>query len=133
MVSPPTRYERMELRRVFREPRMAFSPWPFAPVLWPHACFACRKSWKLNEASTAKCPQCRSDLHWMGRGFKAPRRTDREQWVKVQMLWTAGFRFPSHTGWRTPEPEPYPERLREVKDYIRRNQTHPFRVAASGD
>ena len=62
----------------------------------------------------------------MGRAFKAPKKTDHEQWKKVEALWRAGFRFPSHTGWR--EVEPYPERLREVGAFIRDNPKHPFRV-----
>jgi len=95
--------------------------------LWPHACFECRKSWKLAEGSTAKCPQCGGDLHWMGRAFKVPRKADTEQWAKVRALWMAGFRFfnsPSSKG----TVEPFPERLREVDDFVRRNSDHPFRV-----
>jgi len=66
----------------------------------------------------------------MGRAFKAPKRTDQEQWHKVRALWVAGFRFPNHTGWR--EAAPFPERLRDVEEFIRLNQTHPFRVAVGG-
>ena len=62
----------------------------------------------------------------MGRGFKVPRKSDDEQWAKVRALWNAGFRFINHTGWR--EVEPFPERLREVKDFIRSNPDHPFRL-----
>jgi hypothetical protein len=65
----------------------------------------------------------------MGRAFKVPRKADVEQWAKVRALWMAGFRFfnsPSHRG----VVEPFPDRLREVDDFIRRNQNHPFRVKA---
>jgi hypothetical protein len=93
--------------------------------LWPHACFDCRKSWKLPEASNGKCPECGASLHWMGRAFKVPRKSDREQWEKVRALWVAGYRFVNHTGWR--EVAPYPERLRDVPDFIRHNSDHPFR------
>lgn len=119
----------MELRRRLGNrvvPAPAARVAPRGPeCLWPHACFACRKSWKLAEASTAKCPECGGALHWMGRAFKVPGRRDDEQWAKVEALWTAGFRFLSHTRWR--EVEPYPERLRDVADFVRHNPDHPFR------
>jgi len=95
--------------------------------LWPHACFDCRKSWKLPDASSAKCPQCGSRLHDMGRGFRAPRKDAKAQWRKVEALWTAGFRFPSTASGR--DAEPYPKRLREVDDFIRRNPDHPLRIS----
>jgi hypothetical protein len=95
--------------------------------LWPHACFDCRKSWKLGEAAGAKCPDCAGALHWMGRAFKPPRKTDSRQWAKVRALWMAGFRFVSHTRWL--EIEPFPEHPRDVEEFVRRNPTHPFRIA----
>ena len=65
-------------------------------------------------------------MHWMGRAFKAPKMSDLELWKKVELLWAAGFRFISNSGWR--DVEPYPERLREVAAFIERNPEHPFRV-----
>lgn len=62
----------------------------------------------------------------MGRAFKVPRKSDKEEWAKVRALWMAGFRFVNHTRWR--EAEPFPARLRDVDDFIRRNADHPFRV-----
>jgi hypothetical protein len=94
--------------------------------LTAHACFDCRKSWKLSEDSAAICPQCGKSAHFMGRAFKAPRMSDKEQWKKVEALWLAGYRFLPNTGWR--EVEPYPTRLREVEEFIRCNPQHPFRV-----
>lgn len=64
----------------------------------------------------------------MGRAFKVPKKADDEQWAKVRALWLAGFRFISHTRWR--EVEPYPDRLREVDEFVRQNPNHPFRVHA---
>lgn len=97
-----------------------------AKCLWPYACFICRKSWKRSAETGGKCPECSGELHWMGRAFKVPKKADAEQWAKVGALWNAGFRFPSHERWR--DLEPYPERLREVADFIRRNREYPFRV-----
>ncbi|MEY4952723.1 MAG: hypothetical protein RL299_1147 [Pseudomonadota bacterium] len=62
----------------------------------------------------------------MGRSFKPPRKSDLEQWKKVEALWLAGFRFPTNTG--VQEVEPYPERLKDVEEFIKRNTLHPFRV-----
>ena len=62
----------------------------------------------------------------MGRAFKIPKKSDIDQREKVRALWTAGFRFVSHTRWR--EVEPYPERLRDVPDFIQQNPDHPFRL-----
>jgi hypothetical protein len=59
----------------------------------------------------------------MSRSFKAPKRSDAEQWQKVQALWSAGFRFWSYRS--HPDAEPLPERLRDVDDFIRRDLKHP--------
>jgi predicted amidophosphoribosyltransferase len=95
--------------------------------LQAHACFDCRKSWKVRPDKPATCPQCRGPLHDMGRTFKAPRKTDAEQWQKVRALWENGFRFFSYRS--HPHAEPLPERLKEVADFVRRNPDHPARVA----
>jgi len=99
-----------------------------------HACFACRKSFKIAPRPAAAparepaCPGCGKALSWMGRTFKAPRRSDVEQWRKVEALWNAGFRFHSYRS--HPGAEPLPDRLREVEDFIRRNPVHPLRLKA---
>ncbi len=130
MAPPPSKSERMELRRSTGSralPAPELTPYHRGPAcLWPHACFDCRKSWKLSDASTAKCRECGGELHWMGRAFKVPKKGDSEQWAKVSALWSAGFRFINHTRWH--DAEPFPERLREVDEFIRRNPEHPFRV-----
>jgi hypothetical protein len=67
----------------------------------------------------------------MGRAFKVPRKGNREQWAKVRALWFAGFRFFNHERWG--DAEPFPERLREVEEFVRRNREHPFRVTDPND
>lgn len=130
MSQPPSKYERMEIRKEIgnrRIPGPSLQPTHRGPdYLTAHACFDCRKSWKLSEESTAICPQCGGQAHFMGRAFKAPKKMDKEQWNKVERLWNAGFRFFPNTGWR--EVEPYPEHLRDVDEFIRQNPKHPFRV-----
>lgn len=90
-----------------------------------HACFGCRKSWKVRADTLAVCPQCAAPLSEMGRAFKAPKKSDAEQWEKVEALWRAGFRF-----WPiwSDAIEPLPDRLREVEDFVKRNPDHPARL-----
>lgn len=131
MSGPPTKSERMELRREIGNRK---APNPFVPpshrgpeYLIAHACFECRKSWKLErrEGVAPVCPQCGELTHEMGRAFKAPKRSDAEQWKRVEALWRAGFRFWSV---RNTDVEPLPDRLHEVGDFIRRNPDHPARL-----
>jgi ssDNA-binding Zn-finger/Zn-ribbon topoisomerase 1 len=132
MKAPQTKSERMELRREIGN-RLVAGPYvpPYhhgADYLVAHACFECRKSWKLAEENTAICPDCGNSVHWMGRAFKAPKKSDIEQWKKVEALWRAGFRFLPNTGWR--QVEPYPDRFRDVEKFVQLNPNHPFRFTS---
>ncbi|MEM8652575.1 MAG: hypothetical protein AAGF54_18755 [Pseudomonadota bacterium] len=96
-----------------------------------HACFDCRKSYKIEiefagETPNVKCPQCSENLHYMGRSFKTPKQTDVKQWAKVKKLYEAGFVFFSYRHF--PEAEPLPERLQDVDDFLARNPDHPMKV-----
>jgi hypothetical protein len=62
----------------------------------------------------------------MVRAFKVSRKPNKEQWSRVEALWRAGYRFINHTGWR--DVGPYPDRLRGVEDFVRKNPEHPFRI-----
>lgn len=121
----------MELRREIgnrKVPKPYVPPYHRGPeYLIAHACFECRKSWKIEprDHGDPVCPQCGEPLYIMGRAFKAPKSSDAEQWKKVEALWRAGFRFWS--AWNT-DAEPLPSRLREVDDFIRRNPNHPARL-----
>jgi len=55
----------------------------------------------------------------MGRTFRVPKKDDLEQWEKVRKLYEAGFYFGSYRSF--PEAEPYPDKLKEVDDFIKRN------------
>ena len=131
MIKSPSKTERMELRRTTGSralPVMAPAPYHRGALcLWPHACFNCRKSWKLPDEATGKCPECSGALHSMGRAFKVPKKSDNEQWDKVRARWLAGFRFVNHTRWR--DLDPFPGHLRDVEEFVRRNPRHPFRIA----
>ena len=93
-----------------------------------HACFACRKSFKVAPRTDfqSTCPNCGGVIHEMGRSFKAPPAKDAEQWTKVQLLYNAGFRFFSY---RSTSGPPLPDRLSEVEAFIQDNPVHPLRVA----
>ena len=101
-------------------------PGPRAPgrPLTAHACFACRKSYKLDPERSQTCPECGGTAHWMGRAFKAPRRRDEKQWAKVERLYEAGFRFHRYGG----DYPPIPEHPREVEEFLRRHPDHPLRI-----
>ena len=102
---------------------------PSPQYLIAHACFDCRKSFKVAPRAErmAVCPGCGGQLHEMGRSFKAPPAKDTEQWAKVQALYNAGFRFFSYRSVAGP---PLPATLSEVEAFIRDNPAHPLRVAA---
>ena len=90
-----------------------------------HACFECRKSFKIadyDERNCHKCPECTRPLRFMGRYFKTPKRSDLEQWRKVQKLWNAGFRFDASR-----DSPRFPLRLKEVDAFIKQNPYHPLR------
>lgn len=102
---------------------------PSPQYLVAHACFDCRKSFKIAPRPdfAAICPNCGGRIVEMGRSFKAPPAKDTEQWAKVVALYEAGFRFFSYRS--TPGP-PLPDRLSEVEGFIRDNPAHPLGVAA---
>ena len=97
-------------------------------ILVAFACFACRKCFKKRFAPEQqyKCPQCAQQMGYMGRSFKAPRKTEIRQWKKVQRLWLAGYRFHPNTN-RQGVPA-FPNKLRDVDDWIEQNPRHPFRL-----
>lgn len=101
---------------------------PSPQYLIAHACFGCRKSFKVAPRPDflATCPNCGEQLREMGRSFKAPPVKDTEQWAKVQALYDAGFRFYSY---RSVVGPPLPARLSEVKEFVRHKPTHPLRIA----
>lgn len=101
---------------------------PSKKYLIAHACFDCRKSFKVAPRAdlSAVCPSCGGTIHEMGRSFKAPPAKDLEQWTKVQALFAAGFRFFSY---RSTSGSSLPDRLADVETFIRDNPAHPLRVA----
>src|SRR5689334_10506341 len=101
---PQDKQGRKELREVFapRTPLRFFSYGRGPAYRVAHACFDCRRSFKIaadpgaGDGPAPTCPGCGGPLSWMGRSFRVPRRSDAEQWKKVECLWKAGFRFHSY-------------------------------------
>jgi len=94
-----------------------------------HACFRCRKSFKIRprKERSATCPHCGDVICEMGRSFRAPKGSDEEQWEKVRRLHAAGFRFFSY---RSVDGPSLPSRLSDVAAFVAENPHHPLRVAA---
>lgn len=92
-----------------------------------HACFDCRKSFKLAPRSNyvTTCPNCGGVILEMGRSFKAPPARDIAQWAKVWVLYAAGFRFSSY---RSTSGPPLPRTRSEVKAFIGDNPAHPMKI-----
>ncbi len=130
MASREKKTRRMDLRRQTRTRNVVPRPRPAKVVdvyLVAHACFACRRSTKKPPAPEGRrCAICGGALCEMGRSFRAPRRSDAEQWRKVQLLYALGFRFFGH---RHAGERPLPARLRDVDRFVAENPRHPLRVA----
>ena len=129
-MASPEESRRMALRRDSgnRKPSQPKAPKLGVQYLIAHACFTCRKSFKLApREGAAPCGVCGSQLCEMGRSFKAPKASDTKQWQKVQTLYAAGFRFSSY---RSHPCAPLPSKLSEVEAFIREHPQHPMRVAA---
>lgn len=131
MSTESEKWRRKEIRRALKAalPLRKVTYTPSAPYLVAHACFACRKSFKVRqrEEPVVICPQCGEELHWMGRTFRAPALSNAEQWSKIQALYAHGFRFFSYRSY--PAAPHLPERFREVAAFVAANPAHPFRVA----
>jgi hypothetical protein len=99
-----------------------------SPYLIAHACFDCQISMKRTPqaAGSQRCPSCGGRCYEMGRSFRAPKKTDQEQWNKVRILFAYGFRFFSYRA--HPDAPRFPERLRDCRAFLRANPQHPFRV-----
>lgn len=82
--------------------RYAGHGWPYR---MPYACFNCRISLKQDlmyymdtesePRSFVKCPNCESEMKMMGHDFQAPRKSNKNQWRKIRLLYEAGITFNS--------------------------------------
>jgi hypothetical protein len=127
----PEKARRMERRRSVgnRKKPAPHKPLPKGPrYLIAHACFRCRRSFKFapHDQREHPCPNCGGRAYEMGRSFKAPPKSNLEQWRKVQALFAHGFRFSSY---RSSGGPPLPKRYRDVERFVSENPQHPLRTA----
>lgn len=99
----------------------------FGPYKEHYACFSCRKMFRrpsrhgllypppVGQVPVAPCPDCGQPMRDMGRDFKAPKRSDVEQWKKVVLLYTHGYTFHSCG---CDGPGPRPKRLKDVAPFL---------------
>ena len=136
MTSRADKTQRMEIRRKIGSRALPDpagpQPHPKGPrYLVAHACFPCRLSFKRasrTDGTTPSCPTCSQPLSEMGRGFKAPPRRNLDKWKTVELLYLAGFRFPSTARREIPA---LPVKSRDIADFLAANQTHPYRTGAT--
>src|SRR5688572_1968016 len=127
---PSRKARRMEARRRVgnRKPPVAQTDSRHPTYLIAHACFSCRKSFKLAPRSQAErpppCPQCSKSLREMGRAFRAPPLRNKAQWRKLELLVAAGFRFDRYRGYGATSP---PEKRTDAERFIRENPKHPLK------
>ena len=95
-------------------------------VLHPYVCLACRHTFRRTGGPLVDkvCPNCRGKAIGLSRKFRAPARTDVEQWAKVEMLIQHGFRFfPVYD--ERGQPTPYPRTLRAAREFVRHLKPTP--------
>ncbi len=106
----------------------------FPAYLIPYACLECRKAFKRHndtDALTMKCPECGGSAHRTSRKFKAPRRSDLQQWEKVRFLLEHGFRFFSVRD-DSGSYVRYPETLAEAREFVRKYRNQAWEPIAPG-
>ncbi|NIK02248.1 hypothetical protein [Xanthomonas cannabis] len=112
-----------------RQPRAAKPTTSGAAYRLAHACFGCRRSLKIApREQAAPCPGCGKALCVMGRSFKAPPARNHAQWLKLERLYRAGFRFFSY---RSHQCASLPAKLSEVDRFIREHSGHPLRLGSN--
>ena len=98
-----------------------------------YVCIDCRKVFKRQSVpgnDVFKCPHCSGTAHNVGRKFKAPKRTNEEQWQKVALLLASGFRF--NTIYEDGTAIRYPRTLKEAQVFIlEHSPTRAFKPKAN--
>lgn len=91
----------------------------FDTFLFPHVCFACRKSFKKPESTGLRqCPQCKGEMVRLSRKFKPPKNTDVEAWRVVEYVVKAGFSYESiHI--ENGQQAHYPKTMKEAVEFVR--------------
>ncbi len=106
----------------------------YEPLDKPFACFSCRSVFSrppVNSVTeTRTCPTCGAQSVMMSQRFKAPKKSDLQQWKKVQLLAESGFFFQKVYNqeednlWRRVG---YPKTLREAQIFVDQFQDQAYR------
>ena len=94
------------------------------PYTVSFACLNCRRAFKreVNPAQSSlklDCHNCSSSAYNLGRHFKAPKRTDLQQWKKIEFLLQHGFRFQKiRTSSHHHDTVPYPQTLAQAREFV---------------
>lgn len=103
----------------------------FAPYRTHYACLADRRTAKHPVGAAPRCPDCGQLMLLLGRDFHAPRRDDRRQWRKIEMIVAAGARAfddrrrtdgPPFDSCGCSGPGPRPANLADAKTQLRRRR-----------
>src|SRR5437764_11825760 len=76
-----------------------------SPIMSSHAwsCFQCRRTVRgtpnVHLGEVEYCPECGIEMTYMGWAFRSPRRSDIDQWRKVELLRRAGYIFRGGQDW----------------------------------
>lgn len=110
---------------------------PQAPVHGPeyaisYACLECKTAHKRHVKGTPSdypkkmpCPICKNDMYHVGRNFKAPGKSDSQQWAKIRFLISHGFWFQKiRPEGISGESVPYPETLEEAREFVVKYADH---------
>ena len=96
-------------------------------VLFPFACFECRRAFKRGYepgVEARPCPACGGTAYRLNRKFKTPIRNNIKQWQKVRFLYEQGFRFQSVPNVVPGQAVPYPKTLAEARLFVQRFRDH---------
>ena len=85
-------------------------------------------AWQAESEITHKCPTCNRKMAFLGRNFRAPKKSDKNKWQAAQLLWEAGFRFCGSGYHQDPA---LPENKPQVAEFIKNNLNHTQKVAKS--
>lgn len=94
------------------------------------ACFDCRRTVKMSyrdpNSPAVVCPECAKEMHWLGRDFAAPTRTNDLEWRALEILVRAGIVFDScgcdGPGYRPTTP-------REARKMVENRKRDPIKAA----
>ena len=106
-------------RKVFKQPDLKEASGHFVTAIQAHA--SKRKIREINQERFC-CPECGKPMEIMGRNFRAPRKENKREWKKVELLVQKGFRFFS-SGWE--ERGSYPKTLGELASFLQKEHNRP--------